>query len=226
MKQILAEIKVAIIGSNGKMGQLVDSILKQQTNVKIVARVNLNDDLNKILQQTNPDVAIEFTSNVSVYANALAIINNNVKPIIGSSGLKIEQIQQLNDMCRAKALGGLIIPNFSIGLALLSSFSRTLKKYYNTFDLIEFHHQHKKDKPSGTAKYLASIVESPENAVCSIRSSGFKAKQQIFVTGSGERIILDHEVFDNNCYAQGIILALSKVIELKHLIIGLENILE
>jgi 4-hydroxy-tetrahydrodipicolinate reductase len=225
MQQKLQQITVAIIGSNGKMGKLVDAIIQKQANAKIVARITEKDDLNSILQLTQPDVALEFRSNLSVFTNAATIIKHNVRPIIGSSGLNIAQINQLQDMCQSKSLGGLVIPNFSLGMALLSNFSRTLKEYYNNFSLIEYHHQHKNDKPSGTAKYLANILNCNEAEIGSIRSSGFKAKQQIYVSAAGERIILDHEVFDNSCYEAGILLALNKVVGLNQLIIGLENIL-
>lgn len=218
-------IKVAIIGSNGKMGQLANSVVDHIPDCSITAQINRNDNLDAILKATMPDVAIELTSHESVFNNSRIIIANNVRPIIGSSGLKQSDIEILHSLCSKSSIGGIIAPNFSLGMALINKLSKDLKQYYDEFSIVEFHHAAKKDKPSGTARYTSELLGINEQNIASIRSNGFVAKQQLYVSAIGERIIIDHESFDRTSFSKGISLCINKVINLKSLIVGLENIL-
>lgn len=218
-------IKIAIIGSNGKMGQLANRVISVMPNCKIVSQIGRRDNLDEVLKTTKPDIAIELTSHESVFNNATAIITNKVYPIIGSSGLKATDIEKLALLCQQNKVGGIIAPNFSLGIALISKISKDLKQYYDEFSIIEFHHAAKKDKPSGTARYTSQLLNTHENDICSIRSDGFIAKQQLYVSSPGERIIIDHENFDRNSFSKGISLCVNKVLGLDNLVVGLENIL-
>jgi 4-hydroxy-tetrahydrodipicolinate reductase len=218
-------LKVAIIGANGKMGSLVSNLISKLEQYKIVATIGRMDSLGSILQDTKPDIAIELTSNLSVFDNTKTIIQNNVRPIIGSSGLTQNEIKHLSVECDNKSLGGLIIPNFSLGIACVNKMSNTLKEHFSDFSIVEYHHRAKKDKPSGTAKHLANILTLDESEIASVRSDDFLAKLQLYVASQYERIIIDHESFDRKSFEPGIILSLKKIMELNKLVIGLENIL-
>src|SRR6185437_9426011 len=211
-------IKVAIIGSNGKMGQLANIVVESMPNCSIVARINRHDDLDAVLKSTKPDIAIELTSHESVRANAHTIITNNVCPIIGSSGLKPADIEALSLLCTNNKMGGVIAPNFSVGMALISKMAKDLKQYYDEFSIVEFHHAAKKDKPSGTARYTSQLLGVDEKDICSIRSNGFVAKQQLYVSSPGERILIDHENFDRSSFSKGISLCVNKVLSLDNLV--------
>lgn len=219
------EIKVAIVGANGKMGIIATDVVNQLPGYKIVAKVGRTDDLDKILKLTNPDIAIELTSNISVLKNTQIIIKNKVRPIVGSSGLTSIEMQNLAMECDEIKLGGLILPNFSLGVACLNKIAGTLKDHFSDFSILEYHHRAKKDKPSGTARHMAQLLDVKEDEIASIRSDGFIAKLQLYANSPFERIMLDHESFDRKSFAPGIILSLKKIMELKQLIIGLENII-
>lgn len=218
-------IRVAIIGAGGKMGEIAEKALSLSLTHTLVARIEREDNLEEVLQKTAPDIAIELTSHVSVLANAQTIIKNNIHPIIGSSGLLAAQIEELKTLCHTKALGGLIMPNFSLGMAFINKISRELEAYYDDFSIIEFHHRQKKDKPSGTARYTADILSVPEVEIASVRSNGFLAKQQLYINSLDERIIIDHESFNRDSFIPGIQISLKKVMGLKELVVGLENII-
>jgi 4-hydroxy-tetrahydrodipicolinate reductase len=218
-------IKAAIIGSNGKMGQLANQVTQSMPNCSIVAQITRHDDLDAVLKLTKPDIAIELTSHESVFHNTQTIITNRVFPIIGSSGLKHEDIETLSLLCSDHKIGGIIAPNFSLGMALISKMAKELKQYYDEFSIIEFHHAAKKDKPSGTARYTSQLLGTNEQDICSVRSNGFVSKQQLYVSSPGERILIDHENFDRNSFAKGISLCINKVLSLDSLVVGLENIL-
>ncbi len=225
MNDKTTQVKIAVIGSNGKMGALANSVVESMENCALVAKINRNDNLDEVLKATRPDIAIELTSHESVLRNSHTIINNGIYPIIGSSGLKPLDIEELSSLCTRNNVGGIVAPNFSVGMALISKLSKDLKQYYNEFSIIEFHHAQKKDKPSGTARYTAEILGVKEEDICSIRSNGFVAKQQLYISSEGERILIDHESFDRTSFSKGISLCINKVMTLNNLILGLENIL-
>jgi 4-hydroxy-tetrahydrodipicolinate reductase len=207
------------------MGRLATSVIESMPDCQLVAKITKNDDLDTNLKTATPDIAIELTSYMSVFANAQTIIKNKVFPIIGSSGLKQEDIRSLAVLCADNKIGGIIAPNFSLGIALISKIAKDLKQYYDEFSIIEFHHAAKKDKPSGTARYTSEILDVNEEDICSIRSNGFVAKQQLYISSPGERILIDHENFDRNSFSKGISLCINKVLSLNNLVLGLENIL-
>jgi len=218
-------VKIAIIGANGKMGQCTEEVIRAAKGYSIVAKVGRGDNLDEILKTTKPNIAIELTSHKSVYDNASTIIRNGVHPIIGSSGLTTEEINIFTEECIKRRLGALIIPNFSIGIALITNFTKNLVSFFDDFSLLEFHHAQKQDKPSGTSKHLAKILKVDENQIAAIRSNGFISKQQIYINSKYERILIDHESFDRKSFDLGIKLSIKKVMELNNLVIGLENLI-
>lgn len=225
LKQKESAIKVAIVGANGKMGQLACESIASMSGYAIVTKVGSSDDLDSVLKQTKPDIAIELTSNLSVLKNTQIIIQNGVRPVVGSSGLLANQVDELAKLCKAQGLGGLIIPNFSLGIACVNKLASTLKEHFADFSVVEFHHTKKKDKPSGTARYMTQMLGVDESEIASIRSDGFLAKLQVYANSPHERIIIDHESFDRNSFHAGICLSIKKVTELTELVVGLENML-
>jgi 4-hydroxy-tetrahydrodipicolinate reductase len=219
-------MKVAIIGAKGKMGILADEALSAMPSVKEIIRIYSSDDLNHVLASTKPNIAIELTSHMSVARNAWCIVNNGVKPLIGASGLTKTQIDELSQHCAEHTLGGLVIPNFSLGVAYMTKLTTMMSRHFKDISIVEFHHAQKKDKPSGTASYTANLVGIAPETIASIRSPGFLAKQQVYINTEHERLIIDHESFSRHSFAQGIQLSIQVLSELSHMVVGLENILE
>ena len=219
----MSKYKIAVIGSNGKMGKICLEELNNHKNFEIVATVNRNDNLDQILFDTKPEIAVDLTSSESVYTNTKTILKHKIKAVIGSSGLLATQIAEISDICKTNKIGALIIPNFSIGMALITKISAEFSKYYNDTYIFEYHHAKKIDKVSGTANHCSQILNTTN--IYSIRSNNFVAKHQIIIAGEGERILLDHETYDRQSFKRGISISFMKVIELNNLVVGLENIL-
>ena len=219
------KLKIAIIGANGKMGKLAQYALEPFSNEYTIIPITSKDNCQQILAATSPDIALELTTANSVEANTAMLIEYNIRPIIGASGLTTNQIADFTNLCKHKNLGGIVVPNFSLGMAVIHKTARELKKYYTQFSVVEFHHAQKIDKPSGTAKYTADLLGINIQDIASIRSDGFIAKQQLYATSPYERLIFDHESFDRKSFIAGILLCINKVQHLNTLIYGLEHIL-
>lgn len=147
----------------------------------------------------------------------------------------------------SKKLGGIIAPNFSLGAILMMKYAKDATHYFPDAEIIEMHHPHKVDAPSGTAIKTAQMMaevdassqgtkeETPPNSargvlknnvpIHSIRLPGLFSHQSVIFGGNGETLTIRHDGTDRRCTMSGIFLACRKVMDLDHLVYGLENIL-
>ena len=80
-------------------------------------------------------------------------------PVVGTTGFTEEQINELTNLSREKAIGGLIAPNFAIGAVLMMQFAQKAAQYFPDVEIIELHHDNKLDAPSGTAIKTAEMIQ-------------------------------------------------------------------
>ncbi|MFW0072901.1 MAG: 4-hydroxy-tetrahydrodipicolinate reductase [Coxiella-like endosymbiont] len=240
-------IKIIINGVKGKMGRVLERSIAAQLDFKLVAGIGREDDLAKSIQSTNSDIVVDFTTPKSVFKNTEMIIQCGARPVIGTTGLTLKQIATLDKQCRAKKLGGIIAPNFSLGAILMMKYAKDAARYFPDTAIIEMHHPQKIDAPSGTAIKTAQMMaesrlqksndkthedqhhardEMEHNiAVHSIRLPGLFSHQSVIFGGNGEVLTIRYDSIDRNCAIPGIFLACRKVMELNQLIYGLENVL-
>ena len=78
--------------------------------------------------------------------------------LLGRQALR-KQINELTNLSREKAIGGLIAPNFAIGAVLMMQFAQKAAQYFPDVEIIELHHDNKLDAPSGTAIKTAEMIQ-------------------------------------------------------------------
>jgi len=243
-------IKILINGAFGRMGQMTVKTISTHPGFELVGQIGREYDLQKAIKDSHAQVVIDFTHPESVFNNAYAIIEAGAHPVIGTSGLTLEQIRTLQDKCARMKLGGIIAPNFSLGAILMMKYAKEIVKYIPHVEIIEMHHDNKVDSPSGTALHSAEILgnslaatNQPLKAsreiipgargathhgipIHAIRLPGFLAHQQIIFGHTGETLTLRHDSIDRQCFMPGVCLACEKVVKLEQLVYGLEEILE
>ena len=247
-------INIAVCGSNGKMGQEVVKAVNQAEDMTLVAQIDtFNGQFTTIKDAKNSveiDVLIDFTQQDSIYENALYCLNNNIKIVIGTTGLTDIQIEELKKLSEERGVACLIAPNFSTGAVLLMKFAQMASKYFDNAEIIELHHNQKKDAPSGTAVKTALMmadentdftkgncpeketIEGSRGGVAynnihihSIRMPGFIASQEVLFGSNGQIMTLRHDSMNRECYMSGVLLATRYVAENNKFIYGLENIM-
>jgi len=269
-------IPVVVNGAGGKMGREVIKAVSASPDMMLVGAVDRNpnyrgqdvgelagcgaleipvlDDLQSVLvlatQETVQGVMVDFTHPDGVYENVRSSIAYGVRPVVGTTGLSDEQMQDLADFAEKASTGCLIVPNFSIGMVLLQQAVLQAAQYFDHLEIIELHHNQKADAPSGTAlktaamlselgkTYNPSQVKETETIrgarggivgeninVHSIRLPGLIAHQEVIFGAKGEIYSLRHDTSDRSCYMAGVLLAIRKVTQLKSLVYGLEKIL-
>lgn len=162
-------MKIAIIGY-GKMGQLIESILKERgQNVSCIIDEH-NPELFDTKEFRNSDVAIEFSTPGTAVDNILRCFAAGVPVVCGTTGWT-ESLPELQKMCDEGKGTLLYASNFSIGVNIFRAINRYVAQIMNDFgeyvpSIVETHHVHKLDHPSGTAITLAEeIVDISRNII-------------------------------------------------------------
>lgn len=263
-------IKVLVVGACGKMGREVVKAVCQQENMCLVGAVDIVNEgadigsivLNKelgvkiktgleaVIDECKPDVAIDFTQPSVIFNNAKVLINKDVRPVIGTTGLSDEQIEELKTLSAKKNVSVLIAPNFTIGAVLMMMFAKKAAQYFDNAEIIELHHNQKKDAPSGTAvktaQLMAGVKDSFSKGNCaetelvkgsrggcsysdihihSIRMPGYIASQEVLFGAAGQIMTIRHDSMDRQCYMSGVMLAVNHVFNNQGFVYGLDNIL-
>lgn len=215
-------IKILINGIHGKMGSVAKRTLPQ--DFQLVAEGDRSTNLEKLIQQHKPDIVVDLTTPDAVFKNTKIIIDNNVRPVIGTTGLTHQQINDFEKICAQKKLGGAIVPNFSLGAVLMMKYAQDAAKYLPDVEIIEMHHAQKKDAPSGTALKTMQMMDK-DIPIHSVRLPGFFAHQMVIFGGFGETLTIRHDALTREAMMPGLYLTCRKVMELKHLVYGLESLL-
>ena len=247
-------INVAVCGANGKMGQEVIKAVNSADDMSVVAKIDINNGefatIKDAMDSVNIDILVDFTQPKSIYENALFCLSNSINIVIGTTGLTDEQIKELNILADKNRLGCLIAPNFSTGAVLMMKFAKMAAKYFNNAEIIELHHNQKKDAPSGTAVKTAQMMaeenvnftvgncsetETIDGArgansynnihIHSVRMPGFMASQEVIFGSNGQTLRIKHDSSDRECYMPGVLLGIRYVAENKKFIYGLDNIM-
>lgn len=240
-------IRVLINGSKGRMGQAAVKAISHDSELELIAETGRGDDLNLAIQRHKPDVVVDFTNAEAVLQTTKIIIENNVRPVIGTSGLLPEQIRKFQAECEKMQLGGIIAPNFSLGAVLMMKYAREAVKYFPHVEIIEMHHDGKLDSPSGTAMRTAEMMAEVrekltvkssreiipgsrgamhhEIPIHAIRLPGLIAHQQVIFGDTGETMTIRHDSVDRISFMPGVCLACKKVMSLNTLVYGLEHVL-
>ena len=249
-------INVAVCGACGKMGREVVKALADDNSLKLVAQIDICGE-NKIfhtiedaVKEHKIDVLVDFTQPKTIFENAKYCLNNGIRTVIGTTGLSDEQIKELKNISQEKKVSCLIAPNFSTGAVLMMMFAAQAAKYFDNAEIIELHHNQKKDAPSGTAvktaQMMSAVKKSFANGNCteveliegsrggtsysdihihSVRMPGYIASQEVIFGSSGQVFKIRHDSMDRACYMSGVIMAIKHVAKGDGFVYGLENIL-
>ncbi|MNY13368.1 4-hydroxy-tetrahydrodipicolinate reductase [compost metagenome] len=261
-------IRVAIAGAAGKMGLETVRTVALQDDMELVGAVDPNregEDIGTIatgaplhvtcvpsiadLAEARPDVLVDFTTPSLVKANALQALSMGIRPVIGTTGMSTNDLQDLDDAALSRALGLIVAPNFAIGAILLMKFAQQAARYFGNAEIIELHHNRKADAPSGTAIKTAEMMldvrdafgldDAPETEkvkgarggdfggihIHSVRLPGLVAHQEVIFGGVGQTLTIRHDSLSRESFMPGVSLAIRKAPEFKGLVYGLEHLL-
>jgi 4-hydroxy-tetrahydrodipicolinate reductase len=238
--------KVAVVGATGRLGQLASRIIDSVDDLELVARLNSQSDLSEML---GADVVLDVTVPAVSQGVVEYAVANGINALVGTSGWTSERIVALERTINGNlAVGVIIVPNFSIGSVLATSFAVMAARFYDSIEIIEAHHASKIDSPSGTAVRTAELIgnarvtlgpviapHSDQRArgqqvssvpIHSLRMQGVVAKQDVVFGGNGEILTVSHETLSPSAYEKGILLALRAAASARGVTVGLDKLID
>jgi 4-hydroxy-tetrahydrodipicolinate reductase len=190
--------------------------------------IKLFDDLGAFYE-AGLDVVVDCTVYPITLDVAREAVDAGVSPVIGATGWTDEDVVSFADRCDEAEVGALLVPNFSIGAALMMRFASEAAAYLPDIEIIEFHHQSKRDRPSGTALLTARRIADaggPRDVpIHSVRLPGLVAHQETIFGGVGETLTIRHDSPSREAYAPGIAFAIRNVRAQRRLVSGLDTLL-
>lgn len=213
-------IKLAISGCLGKMGSRIRELAFLDNDFAVVALleqenpVALSAKVCDIKITSNPqeirkaDILIEFTAPQATLEHLEICLKHKKAIVIGTTGFNEEQKNKINQA--AKLIPIVFSPNMSVGVNLLfrlvKEASKKLSKDYEV-KIIEAHHIHKKDAPSGTARQLAQIIKDATGAdvkdIQSIREGEIVGEHKVIFESQFDTVELGHSAKTRDIFAQG-----------------------
>ena len=150
-------INVAVMGATGRMGKLALELIDASQDLRLHAALDSSSEISAI---TGADVVFDVTNLGASKSIVDYCIDTGARVLVGTSGWTTADHLHLAKRLESAPTGAavVIVPNFSIGSMLASKFAAEAAKHFDSIEIIESHHEGKKDSPSGTAIYTAELI--------------------------------------------------------------------
>jgi 4-hydroxy-tetrahydrodipicolinate reductase len=239
-----------VLGAKGKVGATMVAAVEGAEDLTFTVGVDADDPLSQLVDSST-EVVIDFTHPDVVMDNLEFLIDNGIHAVVGTTGFTDERLAQVREWLAAKPeVAVLIAPNFAIGAVLSMHFAQQAARFFESVEVIELHHPHKADAPSGTAARTARLIAEarkglPPNPdatstgiegargadvdgipVHSVRLAGLVAHQEVLFGTQGETLTIRHDSLDRTSFVPGVLLAVRKVAEHPGLTVGIEPLLD
>ncbi|MDD1677561.1 MAG: 4-hydroxy-tetrahydrodipicolinate reductase [Methanomicrobiales archaeon] len=235
-------IKVVVCGALGRMGTIVGNVISESKTCVIVGGVDVREgsyhgtkvvmakNMERLLTETCPDVVVDFTIAAAAVENVRTAARNGVALVVGTTGFSPVQRQELQKAIEGN-IPAVISTNFSVGVNIFWRLIQEAAYYLKEYDIevVEAHHRHKKDAPSGTAKTILEIIEKEtgprekvygregmkergnEIGVHVLRGGDIVGEHSVLFAGNYECIELSHRAYDRAVFARGALKAVEWV---------------
>ena len=151
-------MRVGVLGAKGKVGATMVAAVQDAKDLTFTAGVDAGDPLSQLVD-SRTEVVIDFTHPDVVMDNLKFLIDNGIHAVVGTTGFTDERVSQVQQWLAAKPDAAVLIaPNFAIGAVLSMHFAQQAARFFESVEVIELHHPHKADAPSGTAARTARLI--------------------------------------------------------------------
>jgi 4-hydroxy-tetrahydrodipicolinate reductase len=238
--------RVGVVGAAGRMGQEVCRAVEADPALDLVARLDVGDDLTGLVE-AGCEVVVDFTVAEAARETIAFLAANGIHAVVGTSGLDESDHERFRAMFTSSNC--VIAPNFAIGAVLMTRFAEMAAPFFDTVEIIEYHHDAKVDAPSGTAIHTAARLaaasdkwapdpttrEVHEGArgglgpggirIHAVRMRGVVADQEVLLGTTGQTLSIRHDTTDRTSFMPGVILACTLVGDVAGVTIGLDDYL-
>lgn len=248
-------IRIIIHGCNGKMGKVVAKLAAESHDFKIVAGVDKNispldfpvySDLKDVKEEA--DVVIDFSYHEAVPNLVKAALQKKLPVVIATTGLSEEELKVIGEA--SKEIPIFKSANMSLGVNILINLVKEAAKIlHQDFDIeiIEKHHNMKKDAPSGTALMIADSINQVLNdkkayvygrhtkteqrkpnelGIHAVRGGTIVGEHQVIFAGHDEVITISHSAQSREIFGYGALQAAKFIINQKPGLYTMEDLVK
>jgi 4-hydroxy-tetrahydrodipicolinate reductase len=247
------------------MGQEVCRAVAAQADMELVAAIDpahvgadacgcpIAGEVNA-LSDLGAEVVVDFTVAAAARHNLPHYAHQGIHAVVGTTGLSDDDLAQAAKLFEESAANAIVAANFAIGAVLLLHFSRLAAPLMDSVEVIELHHDAKRDAPSGTALHTAAGIAEARRAagrgplppdpttelvlpgarggegaggvrVHSVRLPGLVAHEEVIFGATGQSLSIRHDSYDRRSFMPGVLLAVRTVADRPGLTVGLEPLL-
>lgn len=252
-------IRVAVVGAAGRMGIAVGDAVVAHPKLELVGAVDPGAvgshfhgcEIVPSLEAlpTKPDVAIDFTVAAAARTNVDWCIANGVHAVVGTTGFDQADFERFRTDAATAGVGVVIAANFAIGAVLMMRFAELAAPFFNSVEIVEEHHDQKKDAPSGTSLVTAARIAAASSEwnpdptedeflegarggkapgdipIHSLRVHGLVAHQEVVFGTEGQTLRIRHDSLDRTSFMPGVTLAAQWVVDQPGLTTSMDAIL-
>jgi 4-hydroxy-tetrahydrodipicolinate reductase len=251
-------LRVGVLGAAGRMGFAVCQAVTDDPSTELVAAIGPSLPLQiEGLVEAGVEVAVDFTNAKAALDNMAFCAERGIHVVSGTSGLSerdLDQLRQLFPGMPPGAANCVWAPNFAIGAVVMMHLATIAARHLEAVEVIEMHHDRKRDAPSGTALETARLMTEARLAagrgawpvdatteetvsgargasasgavhVHSVRLPGPVAHQEVIFGAAGQTLSIRHDSYDRTSFMPGVMLAVKEVASRPGLTIGLGELL-
>jgi 4-hydroxy-tetrahydrodipicolinate reductase len=225
MNQLTRKLQIAVAGSSGRMGKMLIDAINASSDCELAGQLDIGIDTATELQ--GADYLIDFTRPEGTLGHLVICRKLGVKMVIGTTGFS--ETEKLEIAAAGRDIAIMMSPNMSVGvnvtLKLLEMAAKAMSTGYD-IEIVEAHHRHKVDAPSGTALKMGQVIadalgrdlkdcavyaregvtgERDPSSIgfATIRGGDIVGDHTVLFAGTGERIEISHKSSSRETYAQG-----------------------
>ena len=202
-------MKIALNGRGGKVGSVLGPALEAAGH--------------ELVELNEADAMVDFTAPEAAPENVGRALEASVPCVVGTTGWDPEAF---DEQARERGLALFYAPNFAVGAVLMMRLAEQAARHLPRAEIVELHHETKRDAPSGTARATAARLPG-DPSIHSVRLPGLVAHQEVLLGGDGQLLTIRHDAYSREAYVPGVLLALERLPTLPPgLTVGLDSLLE
>jgi 4-hydroxy-tetrahydrodipicolinate reductase len=258
--------KVGVVGAGGRMGREVCLAVAAAPDLDLVAAIDPGYDGQLVegltvggdvaaLVERSAEVVVDFSVADAVRVNLPVYAREGIHAVVGTTGLGDAELEAAGALFAASTANAVVAANFAIGAVLLMRFCELAAPHMDGVEVIELHHDAKRDAPSGTARQTAAGIaaarvragspalpadpttelvlpgarggEGPGGIrIHSVRLPGLIAHEEVIFGALGQSLTIRHDSYDRRSFMPGVLLAVRAVAGRPGLTVGLEALLD
>lgn len=264
------QIGVIVSGAYGRMGRQVVCAVTAEPDMRVVGAldkfgcgqdigsaaglqplgVQVSDNIKSVVTTPGAQVMVDFAVAQGFWPRAKAALDAGLCLVVGTTGIAAADLKKVEKLAAEKKRGVIVAPNFAIGAVLMMQFAQKAAQFMPAVEIIELHHDQKRDAPSGTALYTAELIAAAKKglpahkdpteveklkgarggkladiAVHSVRLPGFLAHQEVIFGGLAQTLTIRHDTGSRESFMPGVVLAVRKAPALKRYVFGLDKVI-